>query len=298
MKLWLPPYLSIRQVVNGIRIGTLPPLAFEVPDPPDFLTDLLAAASTPTDRSDLESLVVGEGWTAEEADALLQDLQDGRVLVPVPDLGDRYDRHRLYYQLMGIDADAQQRLADATVGLMGLGGVGTHLATHLAAAGVGRLVITDGDAVELSNLTRQTLFDESDVGRLKVEAAADNLRRLRSDLTVTAIARSFTDPDLARLVATESGIILLSADRPTDVHSWTGHACLAAGIPFSASGYIEGHGSVGPLLHAPATPCFECIRLSAQPCPSRTSTSSRWDCRYANSTPAGRRRATAHLTRW
>ncbi|MBT8226480.1 MAG: TOMM precursor leader peptide-binding protein [Dactylosporangium sp.] len=269
MKLWLPPYLSIRQVVNGIRIGTLPPLAFEVPDPPGFLTDLLTSASTPTYRSDLANLVVGAGWTPEEADALLQDLQDARVLVPVPVLGDRYDRHRLYYQLMGIDADAQQRLAGATVGLMGMGGIGTHLATHLAAAGVGRLVITDGDTVELSNLTRQTLFDESDVGRLKVEAAADHLRRLRSDLTITAIARSFTDPDLARLVAAESGVILLSADRPADVHSWTGHACLAAGIPFSASGYIEGHGSIGPLLHAPATPCFECIRLSAQALPEQ-----------------------------
>ncbi len=269
MKLWLPSYLSIRSVRDGLRLGTLPPLAWEVPDPPEFLVDLLTAAATPSDRSDLVAIVKAAGWTEDEAEALIGDLQDARVLISAPETTDRYDRHRLYYQLMGVDSDAQQRLSSVTVGLIGMGGIGTHLATHLAAAGVGRLVITDGDVVELSNLTRQTLFVETDVGRLKVDAAAEHLRCLRSDLDVTTIPMSFTDPSLARQVAAQANIVLLSADRPADVHAWVGQACIDAGIPFSASGYIEGHGSIGPLLHAPATPCFECIRLQAQALPEQ-----------------------------
>ncbi|MGH4021811.1 MAG: ThiF family adenylyltransferase [Pseudonocardiaceae bacterium] len=63
--------------------------------------------------------------------------------------------------------------------------------------------------------------------------------------------------------------MLLSADRPAEVHSWTNAACLAARSPFSTAGYIEGHGCVGPILHVPDTPCFECIRLSAQALPDQ-----------------------------
>ncbi|MGH3798824.1 MAG: HesA/MoeB/ThiF family protein [Pseudonocardiaceae bacterium] len=68
--------------------------------------------------------------------------------------------------MLGVAGHPQDQLAGVTVGLIGMGGIGTHLAVHLAAAGVGGLVITDGDHIELSNLTRQTLFREADVGRL------------------------------------------------------------------------------------------------------------------------------------
>jgi hypothetical protein len=63
MKLWLPPYLSLRQVKDGIRLGTLPPSAWEVQDPPEFLVDLLATAATPTERASLiREAVARYGW--------------------------------------------------------------------------------------------------------------------------------------------------------------------------------------------------------------------------------------------
>lgn len=207
------------------------------------------------------------GWTRAESAAVIADLEEARVLVPAPEGRGRYDRHGLFYQLMGIDGGAQERLAGATVGLIGMGGIGTHLATHFAAAGVGRLVVSDGDVVELSNLTRQTLFTENDVGRLKVDVAAERLRGLRADIEVITISESFTSPDLASRVAERSDVVLLSADRPADVHLWTSRACEAVDIPFSASGYIEGYGSVGPLLRPPQTPCFSCVRVQAESLP-------------------------------
>lgn len=268
MKLWLPPYLSIRETDNGLRLGTLPPVAWHVENAPEFLLSLIRRCAEPTERERLVGVAAElSGWSQTESEALIADLEDARVLVPAPEGRGRYDRHGLFYQLLGVDHGAQERLADLTVGLIGMGGIGTHLALHLAAAGVGRLVISDGDRVELSNLTRQTLFTEADVGGRKVEVAAERLIALRSDLDVTVIPESFTSPALAERVAAQSDIVLLSADRPADVHLWTSRACEAAGVPFSASGYIEGHGSVGPLLFPPRTPCFSCIREEAESLP-------------------------------
>lgn len=260
MKVWLPPYLSVRRIADGLRMGILPPLVWDVEDPPEFLVDLLRGLATPTDRADAVGAVCRYGWTGEEAESLIADLEQAGVLAPIWDRNDRYDRHQLYYRMLGADGDPQRRLANTTVGLIGMGGIGTHLTLHLAAAGIGRLVITDGDTVELSNLTRQTLFRENDVGRYKV---VTRLRALRSDLEVEIITRRFDGPDLAKAVASHSDLVLVSADRPAEVHSWANTACVAAGRPFSTAGYIEGHGCVGPLISVPDTPCFECIRLAA-----------------------------------
>jgi sulfur-carrier protein adenylyltransferase/sulfurtransferase len=262
MSLWLPPYLSVRRVANRVRLGILPPLAWDVDEPPVFLVSLLSELSRPTAREEaVECVIRHSGWNRPEAHALIADLETAGVLVPAWEQTGRYDRHRLYYRMLGVSGHPQDRLASVTVGLIGMGGIGTHLAVHLATAGVGGLVITDGDHVELSNLTRQTLFREVDVGRRKVEAAAERLYELRSDLRVDAIPQEFAGPALAAELAARADIVLLSADRPADVHSWTNAACLNAGKPFSAAGYIEGHGCVGPLLHMPETPCFECIRF-------------------------------------
>ncbi|MFL1381219.1 ThiF family adenylyltransferase [Nocardiopsis protaetiae] len=268
MKLWLPPYLSIRETDGGLRLGTLPPVAVHVDETPEFLPSLLRECAEPADRERLVGVAAElSGWSRAESETLIADLEDARILVPAPEGRGRYDRHGLFYQLMGVDEGAQERLVGLTVGLIGMGGIGTHLALHLAAAGVGRLVISDGDRVELSNLTRQTLFAEGDVGERKVEVAAARLTALRSDLDIIAIPEPFASLALAERVAAHSDIVLLSADRPADVHLWASRACEAANIPFSASGYIEGHGSIGPLLLPPRTPCFSCIREEAESLP-------------------------------
>jgi bacteriocin biosynthesis cyclodehydratase domain-containing protein len=271
MKIWLAPYISVRRTADRLRLGTLPPVAFEVPDPPPFLADLLTdLGRAARERDDVVTDVAdSQGWSAEEVNELIDDLQGIGVLMAEFDRTDRYDRHRLYYRMLGINGDPQQRLQNATVGLMGMGGIGSNLAVHLAAAGIGRLVMTDGDRIEASNLTRQTLYREADIGRLKVEAAAEHLAELRADLKVEVIPEDLPDPSLAQAVAERADIILLSADRPASVHSWANNAALSAGIPFSAAGYIEGHGCVGPLLQPPATQCYECIRTAADALPGQ-----------------------------
>ena len=88
------------------------------------------------------------------------------------DQNNRYDRQiRLPY----IDHAGQEKLGHAHVAIVGQGALGTAASSYLARAGVGHILIIDNDIVELSNLQRQTLFDESDVGRSKADAACEHL---------------------------------------------------------------------------------------------------------------------------
>lgn len=98
---------------------------------------------------------------------------------------ERYARHILLPQM---DVEGQQALLDAHVLVLGLGGLGCPVAQYLAAAGVGRLTLVDDDQVELSNLQRQVAHGTADIGRLKVESAADEVRRLNPDVEVVTHA--------------------------------------------------------------------------------------------------------------
>jgi len=90
----------------------------------------------------------------------------------------RYSRQIL---LPHIDIVGQEKILDSRVLIIGLGGLGSPVAMYLAAAGVGYLTLVDDDIVEVSNLQRQIIYSEQDIGRLKVESAADSLRNINSD---------------------------------------------------------------------------------------------------------------------
>ncbi len=103
----------------------------------------------------------------------------------------RYNRQELMPQL---GPAAQDRITQARVVSIGAGGVKSPMLYYLAAAGVGHLRIIDFDRVELSNLNRQILYTEADVGRNKAAAARDRLRQLNSEIIINAIdARVDTD---------------------------------------------------------------------------------------------------------
>ncbi len=88
--------------------------------------------------------------------------------------------------LPSMGVDGQRQLLDSTVLVIGVGGLGSIASAYLAGAGVGRLVVCDADRLELSNLQRQVLYRESDLGRRKAEAAAAQLRALNGEITVEA----------------------------------------------------------------------------------------------------------------
>lgn len=109
----------------------------------------------------------------------------------------RYNRQIL---LPSWDIAAQTRLAGASVLVVGLGGLGCPLAQQLVLAGVGRLVLADFDRVELSNLQRQMLHHDADIGRFKVESARDSLLALRSDVVIEVLPQRVDEALLQELL--------------------------------------------------------------------------------------------------
>jgi molybdopterin/thiamine biosynthesis adenylyltransferase len=100
----------------------------------------------------------------------------------------------------GFGATAQEKLRYSRVAVLGLGGLGGPAALYLAVAGVGELVLVDGDSVEASNLNRQILFTFSDLGRPKARAAAERLQSLNPDLRMDVLEKRVEERDLDHLL--------------------------------------------------------------------------------------------------
>ena len=176
---------------------------------------------------------------------------------------DRHDRARRYYRWLDLIPRAstwepQARLRTARVTVLGVGGTGGVAALALAAAGVGRLHCIDPDTVELSNLSRQIIYAEDDIGKPKADRAVEKLRSLNSDITVSGERlRVESADDVAGLLAS-CDVLLLAADQPPDVRVWTNRACLAAGRPWVDAGYHGPTVQVG--VYQPGTGgCWECL---------------------------------------
>lgn len=163
----------------------------------------------------------------------------------------RYARQMI---LPEVGAAGQAAITEAHVLVVGAGGLGAPVLSYLVGAGVGRITLVDGDVVSLSNLHRQTLFDEEDVGQPKASAAAAHLRRLNSQCRINTLAQPLTPANAAALVAA-STVVLDCADSFAASYILSDH-CRAAGVPLiSASalgfaGYVGGFCGTAPSLRA------------------------------------------------
>lgn len=175
----------------------------------------------------------------------------------------RYDRSRQYFRWIdpvprASSWEPQALLLHATVTVVGMGGSGGLAAMALAASGIGRLRCVDADVVELSNLNRQVLYDEHDIGRPKVDAAVARLRRLNSDIEVIGERRRVSGPADLRALAHACDVLVLAADDPHDVRVWTNRACLATGTPWVEAGYNGPLVGVGLFVPGEGA-CYECL---------------------------------------
>ncbi len=168
-----------------------------------------------------------------------------------PEEVERYARHLVLAEIGG---PGQQRLAASTVVIVGAGGVGGPAALYLAAAGVGHLRIIDGDAVSLSNLQRQILFDTADVGRPKVDAAAGRLSAINPQIRIEAV-----DHPLSAETATPdlfgADVVLDGTDSFSTRHV-VNAACVGSGLPLISGALGRWTGQVG-IFHG--RPCYRCL---------------------------------------
>ena len=114
----------------------------------------------------------------------------------------RDDRARYDRQIMikGIGEEGQEKLKRAKVFIAGSGGLGSPVAIYLAAAGVGMMRLVDHDTVELSNLNRQVLHGDADIGRKKIDSAKEKLKGLNQSVEIEALAETITEDNVSRLV--------------------------------------------------------------------------------------------------
>lgn len=172
------------------------------------------------------------------------------------------DKERQYIrqtQLADFGHEGQALLRRASVLVIGAGGLGAPLLTYLATAGVGRIGIIDDDRVELSNLNRQMLFEMSDIGRLKVEAARDRLEEIAPDIHIEAIAEKLQLGNASSLFANYD-IIADGCDNFATRFA-VNTACVHLNKPLisaAISGY-NGQISTFFLENNPHAPCYACF---------------------------------------
>jgi adenylyltransferase/sulfurtransferase len=122
----------------------------------------------------------------------------GWLAMLTEDERERYDRQIM---IPGFGPEGQGKLKQAKVFIAGAGGLGSVAATYLTAAGVGMLRIVDQDRVELSNLNRQVLYWQKDIGKRKANSATEKLRKLNQEVTIEAIDERITEANISPLVA-------------------------------------------------------------------------------------------------
>jgi len=154
----------------------------------------------------------------------------------------------------------QSRIKQARVGLLGVGGTGSAVAAGLVASGIGALHLADFDDVQESNLTRQLLYTERDIGESKVERAVARLRAMNSLVAVTGSDVKATGPDDIAALMADCDVFVLCADEPQpDIMLWTNEAALRTGTPWFVSFYTGPMAVVGS-FHPGETGCYRCLR--------------------------------------
>jgi adenylyltransferase/sulfurtransferase len=168
----------------------------------------------------------------------------------------QFDRYRRHLSLPEVGVEGQRRLLDARVLLIGAGGLGCPLAQYLAAAGVGTLGLIDHDRVDVSNLQRQVLYATSDVGRPKVEVAAERIRAQNPDVRVVAHAVKLTSRNALALLEGWDVVVDGSDNFPT--RYLVNDACVLLGKP-NVHGSIFRFDGQASVFDARSGPCYRCL---------------------------------------
>lgn len=166
---------------------------------------------------------------------------------------DRYDRH---LKLASIGITGQRSLLDATVAVVGAGGLGSPVLAYLAGAGVGTITIIDDDDVDGSNLQRQPIHTIEDIGAPKVDSARSFIESLNPDVTVVTHRRRLDTVNAAELLA--GATVVVDASDNFDARYAVNDAAVHLGIPvvFASVYRMEGQVSV---FDAAAGPCYRCV---------------------------------------
>lgn len=166
----------------------------------------------------------------------------------------RYCRHILMPEF---DFEGQEKLLNSRVIIIGLGGLGSSAAPYLASAGVGALTLVDFDNVELSNLQRQIIHTEQNIGLNKANSAKQYISHINSECDVTAIEQKLDSDTLSTLITSHD--LVLDCTDNLRTREQINAVCFRHKVPLVSGAAIRFEGQVTSFNWQPNTPCYHCI---------------------------------------
>ena len=166
----------------------------------------------------------------------------------------RYSRQLM---LPAMDFSGQEALLAGKVLLVGMGGLGCAAAPYLVASGIGSITLADDDTIDRSNLQRQILYREADIGKNKVQQAAASLQALNSEIEIKALQQRLTADDLAQLVPQFSLVLDCSDNLAT--RNAINAACVKAKVPLVSGAAIRFEGQVASFSMQGDGACYHCL---------------------------------------
>lgn len=163
-----------------------------------------------------------------------------------PDTHSIYSRSRAFLDRY-LEDGALTVLQEKSVLILGCGGIGTHMAWHLAALGVS-LTLLDFDTVEESNLNRQLLFDQKDIGRLKTQVLKEKLMAINPGARIQTIQQKIVSEKQLQKLCSEQhwDLIVKALDSPAQFPLWLDHVCKSLQIPYVAGITMQNKALIGP----------------------------------------------------
>ena len=165
---------------------------------------------------------------------------------------DRYSRQKL---LPEIGPGGQKRMGKSKTLVIGCGALGTYALSFLVRAGVGQVYVVDRDIIDISNLQRQSLFGEKDVGRPKAKVAEEALKEINSEIEIHGEVADISYANVQRIV--KDATVVLDATDNMDTRFLVNDACVKLGIPLIYAGAVGVTGMVMPVVSD--GPCLRCV---------------------------------------
>ncbi len=173
---------------------------------------------------------------------------------------ERYSRHII---LKEIGVKGQKKLLKGSVLIIGAGGLGAPAAMYLAAAGVGKIGIADADVVDLSNLQRQVIHTTEDLGKAKVESAAETMRAINPDVEVVTYKDYISSYNIKDIIKDYDFILDGTDNFPAKF--LINDACVQLKKPFSHAGIIRFKGQLMTWTPESGAPCYRCVFKNPPP---------------------------------
>ena len=204
------------------------------------------------------------GKNAKFSGGLTTSLNDGDEVYILPAVAGgsdelspkELDRFSRQVMLEEIGYGGQLKLKNAKICVVGVGGLGNPITSRLAAMGVGYLRIIDRDVIELSNLHRQTMYDESDVGQVKVEVAAKKLQKLNPDCKIESLAISVNEYNAKEII--DGCDVVIDALDSVNARYALNKACIEKNIPFVTGAAVGVSGQVFTIIPKQSA-CYYCM---------------------------------------